>query len=176
MPFIYTMYIPQEDMTPPSTVHDMVDANAVQMLKHLLIKEFDGTREEVVDEVRRAPDRSTDNLICDLKKMALHLKMHCELMDGCRRRYVWMDRLWKGITISIGLVGISLTTVYIIRTVGRTAPLSATPSAPSLDSLTEIVDTVGKSNPKEWKQQWVQRQREAKVHCLKYYVVYFLNI
>lgn len=146
MPFIYTMYVPIEE--PKAMENEPV-------LQKLLTDEFDGTRDEVFREIKRAPDRATDNLVNTLKLTTLKLKMHCTILEACRNEYRWLDTIWKGITLGIGAVGATIALTYIIRTAGNS---SVPPSAPPIAK--EAVESVAATV--EWKKDWEMYQRNAR--------------
>ncbi|GLE04512.1 hypothetical protein PINS_up013467 [Pythium insidiosum] len=156
LPFIYTMYVPQDQrdgaaIAPPATrrrepasqrdkddngaTRGGVDSNAAATrgVQSMLEHEFDGTRGEVVREVERAPDRATDNVLNLLKSTASRLKMHVTLVDACRKEYADLQTFWKRAQIAGAVAGVGLVAFYLIRTVGRSnaVPIEAisTPTA-----------------------------------------------
>ncbi|CEG45747.1 rme1-like gtpase atpase without a c-terminal eh domain protein [Plasmopara halstedii] len=76
LPRIYTMCIPTND-------------NQMQAAEGLgaSMKDLDAMREEVVNEVQRAPERRVDNLITNLYDSSRLLKMHAEVFEDLRVRY-----------------------------------------------------------------------------------------
>lgn len=117
-------------------------------LREIFFTEFDGTREEVsvihnpvgqqssehlpfqlIHEVMMAPDKSTDNMISELKKNVSELQvqrhhfvpsgslssfmdgryvllqMHCTMLDECRSDYFDLKRKLKNYSIGIGVIG-----------------------------------------------------------------------
>lgn len=138
LPFIYTMYVPQEQREnqslPPSTAsakpkrqassngdaraetdHGAAKPDVQQMLED----EFDGIRGEVMREVERAPDRATDNILNLLKATASRLKMHTTLLDACKREYADLETFWKRVQIAGLVVGVGAASLYVLRTLGN---------------------------------------------------------
>lgn len=165
LPFIYTMYVPQEQRQALSggaakkvttvrttrvngavTTREVVSEqdeevttasaektpfNVQKMLEH----EFDGTRNEVMREVERAPDRATDNVLNLLKATASRLKMHVTLVEAIKKEYLDLETFWRRVQIAGVVAGVGFVSFYLIRTVGNASP-------PSID-LAEAVANVG---------------------------------
>ncbi|KAJ0395972.1 hypothetical protein P43SY_008988 [Pythium insidiosum] len=166
LPFIYTMYVPQDQrdaaprrqnptarrVKPPATPSNDDDGGAGHTngnaasrgVQRMLEHEFDGTRGEVVREVERAPDRATDNVLNLLKATASRLKMHVTLVDACRQEYADLKTFWKRAQIAGAVAGVGLVAFYLIRTVGRSSALpieslptaKAVPTAPPTSAAT----------------------------------------
>uniref|UniRef100_K3X8R8 Dynamin N-terminal domain-containing protein n=1 Tax=Globisporangium ultimum (strain ATCC 200006 / CBS 805.95 / DAOM BR144) TaxID=431595 RepID=K3X8R8_GLOUD len=146
LPFIYTMYVPQEhrenqsNSSPTSARSSKKkqngdaqrsDANDVAVnppngngtakppVQRMLEDEFDGIRGEVIREVERAPDRATDNILNLLKSTASRLKMHATLLEACKAEYVDLEKFWKRVQIAGVLFGIGAASFYVVRTVGN---------------------------------------------------------
>ncbi|KAF1320243.1 Rme1-like gtpase atpase without a c-terminal eh domain, partial [Globisporangium splendens] len=146
LPFIYTMYVPQEHRenqsksSPTSTRSNIkkqnggaqrADASGAATdsqnengtvkppVQRMLEEEFDGIRGEVIREVERAPDRATDNILNLLKSTASRLKMHATLLEACKTEYVDLEKFWKRVQIAGVLFGIGAASFYVIRTVGN---------------------------------------------------------
>lgn len=120
LPFIYTMYVPQENRKAASDAQrkngEMV-FNVPKMLEH----EFDGIRGEVIREVERAPDRATDNILNLLRATTLRLKMHLTVAEVCKKEYLDLRTFWKRAQIAGVVAGVGFTALYLIRTVGSSA-------------------------------------------------------
>jgi len=163
LPFIYTMYVPQDKREAPRSLpsaQESQDAsfNVPKMLEH----EFDGIRGEVIREVERAPDRATDNILNLLKATALRLKMHMSLVEACKKEYLDLRTFWKRAQIAGIVAGVGFTAFYLIRTVGSSAPLDVlsaedladtTPSAPSSTSSPGASVKTPGSNA-AWEKNW----------------------
>ncbi|DAZ95486.1 TPA: hypothetical protein N0F65_001966 [Lagenidium giganteum] len=102
----------------PLTGDERALANVKKMLEH----EFDGTRGEVIREVKRAPDRATDNILNLLKSTMSRLKMHHTLIEACKQEYLDLEKFWKRIQIVGIAAGIGAVAFYLIRTVGSAPP------------------------------------------------------
>ncbi|KAJ8524975.1 hypothetical protein ON010_g16141 [Phytophthora cinnamomi] len=183
LPFIYTMYVPQDkrDAAPrlPPAAQEDGDAafNVPKMLEH----EFDGIRGEVIREVERAPDRATDNILNLLKATALRLKMHTTLVEACKKEYLDLRTFWKRAQIAGIVAGVGFTAFYLIRTVGSSAPLQAltaedltqTSSGASSVSSTSLggssVKTSGASDA--WEKNW--SKQVARSHSLFKFSTFF---
>ncbi|CAH0473363.1 unnamed protein product [Peronospora belbahrii] len=158
LPFIYTMYVPQDKREAASDALENTETvfNVPKMLEH----EFDGIRGEVIREVKRAPDRATDNVLNLLRATALRLKMHLTLVEACKMEYFDLRTLWKHAQIAGVIAGVGFTAFYLIRTVGASASLSAL----SVDDLTRTVSpaassttsaaTYVKKTPDTWEKNW----------------------
>ncbi|KUF79257.1 Sarcalumenin [Phytophthora nicotianae] len=173
LPFIYTMYVPQEKQEASSAQENgQSQFNVPKMLEH----EFDGIRGEVIREVERAPDRATDNILNLLKATALRLKMHMTLVEACKKEYLDLRTFWKRAQIAGIVAGVGFTAFYLIRTVGSRAPtepltaedltLSAT-AAPS--SASSSVKTSDASNT--WEKNW--SKQVARSHSLFKLITFF---
>ncbi|KAG2767914.1 hypothetical protein PC129_g4173 [Phytophthora cactorum] len=173
LPFIYTMYVPQEKQEASSVQENgQSPFNVPKMLEH----EFDGIRGEVIREVERAPDRATDNILNLLKATALRLKMHMTLVEACKKEYLDLRTFWKRVQIAGVVAGVGFTAFYLIRTVGSRAPLepltaedltlSATPSTSSTSSS---VKPSGAGNT--WEKNW--SKQVARSHSLFKFSTFF---
>ena len=92
LPRIYTMCIPGHAS---SSAHSLVD----------VLDDLDLQREEVVAEVKRAPQRKVDNVITTLYDSARILRTHVVVADAARaahRNTVWKVRLTSGGILSLG--------------------------------------------------------------------------
>ncbi|KAF4145614.1 Dynamin family [Phytophthora infestans] len=178
LPFIYTMYVPQEKQeSHPAQGNGQSHFNVPKMLEH----EFDGIRGEVIREVKRAPDRATDNILNLLKATALRLKMHMTLVEACKQEYLDLRTFWKRAQIAGIVAGVGFTAFYLIRTVGSRAPLepltaeeltlSSSSSSSPASSSTSSVKTAGSSNT--WETNW--SKQVARSHSL-FKVSTFLKI
>ncbi|KAE9358841.1 hypothetical protein PF008_g2522 [Phytophthora fragariae] len=127
LPFIYTMYVPQDKREEGSRSLPVVQENgeAAFDVPKMLEHEFDGIRGEVIREVERAPDRATDNVLNLLKATALRLKMHMTLVEACKKEYLDLQTFWKRAQIAGIVAGVGFTAFYLIRTVGSSAPMEA---------------------------------------------------
>lgn len=141
LPFIYTMYVPQDKREAASDAQENEETafNVPKMLEH----EFDGIRGEVIREVKRAPDRATDNVLNLLRATALRLKMHLTLVEACKKEYLDLRTFWKRAQIAGVVAGVGFTAFYLIRTVGLSAPLEA----PPVENLTLSISPAASSTP-----------------------------
>lgn len=164
LPFIYTMYVPQEKRDAGSTQErGQLLCNVPKMLEH----EFDGIRGEVIREVKRAPDRATDNILNVLEVTALRLKMHMTLVEACKKEYQDLCTFWKRAQVMGLVVGVGIVAIYLIRTVGARAPMNslsvetttlrASPSSssapPAASSDTTSIKSSGASSS-SWEKNW----------------------
>ncbi|OQR97202.1 hypothetical protein THRCLA_07056 [Thraustotheca clavata] len=143
MPFIYSMYvptshIPMEEITTGSDSEDM--------LRRLLVTEFDGTRGEIIREVQRAPDLATENLLTIFKNVCAQLKMHVTLIEACKKEYIWTEKVHNGFTWSLVAAGVGMSVLYIVRTWGTTNDGS---------TLTPVIES---TDPKtSWRAEWARQ-------------------
>lgn len=181
LPFIYTMYVPQDkrEEAPrslPSAAQENGETafNVPKMLEH----EFDGIRGEVIREVERAPDRATDNILNLLKATALRLKMHTTLVEACKKEYLDLKTFWKHAQIAGIVAGVGFTAFYLIRTLGSSAPLGAltaddlvdrTPSGTSSVPSSLSVKTSSANNA--WEKNW--SKQVARSHSLFKFSTFF---
>ncbi|CAI5745610.1 unnamed protein product [Peronospora destructor] len=175
LPFIYTMYVPQDKRKAASDAQkngEMV-FNVPKMLEH----EFDGIRGEVIREVERAPDRATDNVLNLLRATALRLKMHLTLVEACKKEYLDLRTFWKRAQIAGIVAGVGFTAFYLIRTVGSSAPLEAltvddlTPTMSPTASSTSSAATSVKSSSETWEHNW--SKQVARSHSLFKFSMFF---
>lgn len=151
LPFIYTMYVPQDkrhgsaakqrtmvrttrvngEVTSREVVSeqgesspDSSSASPSLDVQKMLEHEFDGTRSEVIREVERAPDRATDNVLNLLKTTASRLKMHVTLVEACKKEYFDLETFWTRVRIAGVVAGVGFVSFYLIRTVGNSTPLA----------------------------------------------------
>ncbi|RLN92997.1 hypothetical protein BBJ28_00016426, partial [Nothophytophthora sp. Chile5] len=166
LPFIYTMYVPQDKREKPHVAGRPLSPSAAteeengsgekssseppfdvpKMLEH----EFDGIRGEVIREVERAPDRATDNILNLLKATALRLKMHVTLVEACKQEYLDLHTFWKRAQIAGVLTGVGFAAFYLIRTVGSSPPtqiLSTKELAHAAAAVTTSPSAVNSSSP-----------------------------
>ncbi|KAG7392654.1 EH domain-containing protein 1 [Phytophthora pseudosyringae] len=184
LPFIYTMYVPQDKREAPRSLSPAQeeDGQAAFNVPMMLEHEFDGIRGEVIREVERAPDRATDNILNLLKATALRLKMHMTLVDACKKEYLDLRTFWKRAQIAGIVAGVGFTAFYLIRTVGSRAPLEplstddlklSTPptasSASSTSSDSTTVKTSGGGNA--WEKNW--SKQVARSHSLFRFSTFF---
>ena len=97
LPRIYTMCLPVAENTteePPSGLQDLHTA-----------------RDEVVAEVRKAPERRMDNVITHLHDSISQLTMHATILKDIRQRWsrIYWQSKWQ--ELGVGLAGTGLTTV-----------------------------------------------------------------
>ncbi|CAH0486350.1 unnamed protein product [Peronospora farinosa] len=173
LPFIYTMYVPQDKRKAASDAQKNSEMmfNVPKMLEH----EFDGIRGEVIREVERAPDRATDNVLNLLRATALRLKMHLTLIEACKKEYLDLRTFWKRAQIAGVVAGVGFTTFYLIRTVGSSAPLEAL----SVDDLAPTVSpaasstaaTSVKTSSQTWESNW--SKQVARSHSLFKFSTFF---
>ncbi|CAI5712461.1 hypothetical protein KXD40_001671 [Peronospora effusa] len=173
LPFIYTMYVPQDKRKAASDAqkNSEMTFNVPKMLEH----EFDGIRGEVIREVERAPDRATDNVLNLLRATALRLKMHLTLIEACKKEYLDLRTFWKRAQIAGVVAGVGFTTFYLIRTVGSSAPLEAL----SVDDLAPTVSpaasstaaTSVKTSSQTWESNW--SKQVARSHSLFKFSTFF---
>uniref|UniRef100_M4BH41 Dynamin N-terminal domain-containing protein n=1 Tax=Hyaloperonospora arabidopsidis (strain Emoy2) TaxID=559515 RepID=M4BH41_HYAAE len=166
LPFIYTMYVPQDKRDTAGGSLTAVQQkekpmfNVPEMLEH----EFDGMRGEVVREVERAPDRATDNVLNLLKATALRLKMHLTLVEACKKEYLDLRTFWKRAQTAGIIAAIGFTAFYLIRTVGNRTPLEAL----TVEDLVQTVQTPAASSPASsatsikpsgptWEKNWLKQ-------------------
>ncbi|RLN48622.1 hypothetical protein BBJ28_00004721 [Nothophytophthora sp. Chile5] len=81
LPRIYTMCIPTQDN------QSQMQAPTSQEGLGASLRDLDAMREEVVSEVKRAPERRVDNLITNLYDSSRLLQMHAEVFEDLRARY-----------------------------------------------------------------------------------------
>lgn len=101
LPRIFTMCLPVAENTNKTSVN-----NALQDLHT--------ARDEVVEEVRKAPARRMDNVITHLYDAVSQLHMHALLLQDLKRR--WSKLYWQGKWQQLGLsaTGGSLTTALAV--------------------------------------------------------------
>ncbi|GMF31139.1 unnamed protein product [Phytophthora fragariaefolia] len=173
LPFIYTMYVPQDkrEDPPKSLPAAQGDAESAYSVPKMLEHEFDGIRGEVMREVERAPDRATDNILNLLKATALRLKMHMTLVEACKKEYLDLRKFWKRAQIAGIVAGVGFTAFYLIRTVGSSAPLEALAAedlaqAPSGSPSVSSASSEGSSmmTSSAWEKNW--SKQVARSHSL----------
>ncbi|CAI5741828.1 unnamed protein product [Hyaloperonospora brassicae] len=168
LPFIYTMYVPQDkrDAVGRSLTaaqqKDETMFNVPKMLEH----EFDGMRGEVIREVERAPDRATDNVLNLLKATALRLKMHLTLVEACKNEYLDLRTFWKRAQTAGIVAAVGFTAFYLIRTVGTRMSLEPLtvedltqsmqpPAAPPTASGVASIKPSSTGNA--WEKNWIKQ-------------------
>ncbi|MBI4564714.1 MAG: dynamin family protein [Planctomycetes bacterium] len=92
LPHIFTTYLPVDGAAPPA----------------LPARDFEGTREELIREVRRAPARRIDNLITQLEEHAQRLYVHARVIDEARRNLRRFGaKLWTLLVFLILFAGLA---------------------------------------------------------------------
>ncbi|OQS01005.1 hypothetical protein ACHHYP_02043 [Achlya hypogyna] len=142
MPFIYSMYVPTSHIP----LEDISTGNADEdVLRKLLVTEFDGTRGEILREVQRAPDLATENLLTIFKGVCAKLKMHVTLIEACQKEYLWTEKVHKGLTWGLLASGVGVGLIYILRTWGTTKDGAAVVLPPVDDAK------------QRWKLEWAEQ-------------------
>ena len=96
LPHVYTTYLPGAESK----------EGPAGELASLPVDDFDQQREEVRQEVQRAPQRRLDNVVSRLYQYTRRLKMHAKVLDQLqleRRRHL---RTYVFLTITVALVGL----------------------------------------------------------------------
>jgi GTPase SAR1 family protein len=94
IPHIYNLYLPdqgtalQESETPGIPLSD-----------------FDQSRQEVLEEIRRTPTRRADNLVSDLLQATRKLIMHARLCSTVKLEYRKLQLKWGGISLIALILG-----------------------------------------------------------------------
>ncbi|EQC25668.1 hypothetical protein SDRG_16454 [Saprolegnia diclina VS20] len=141
MPFIYSMYVPTSHIP----MEDMSTGNVDEdILRRLLVTEFDGTRGEIIREVQRAPDLATENLLTIFKGVCAQLKMHVTLIEACQKEYLWTEKVHYGITAGLVASGVGLGLLYVLRTWGTSAS-------------DVVVVAASDDAPPSWKLEWAKQ-------------------
>eukprot|EP00514_Thraustochytrium_sp_LLF1b_P013646 CAMPEP_0184548036 /NCGR_PEP_ID=MMETSP0199_2-20130426/5954_1 /TAXON_ID=1112570 /ORGANISM="Thraustochytrium sp., Strain LLF1b" /LENGTH=548 /DNA_ID=CAMNT_0026942605 /DNA_START=41 /DNA_END=1687 /DNA_ORIENTATION=- len=127
LPRIYTMYTP--------VTMDKGNAGKSVELKEVSPEDFNSitadlswkssledletTRQDVIDEVRRAPDRRIDNMITHLYDSARLLRMHLVMSEAVRLDYDFQRRRILTTTLGVGIGGnsVSLLALYLMPSV-----------------------------------------------------------
>ncbi|TMW68535.1 hypothetical protein Poli38472_006003 [Pythium oligandrum] len=191
LPFIYTMYVPQDLRETPgandgsadkkrksSNRGPAVDANdqnrgVQKMLEH----EFDGTRGEIVREVERAPDRATDNILNLLKATASRLKMHVTLVEACKKEYFDLETFWKRVQIAGITTGVGVAALYLIRTVGKTpvqgGSIESSPSSSNTTTSPGATGATKSGGNAAWEQNWNRRVSRSQSQSAFRYSTFF---
>ncbi len=96
IPHIYNIYLPgfgRGDHEPAA--------------RHIPLRDFDVSRDEVVAEIKRAPTRRADNLVSDLYQNGQKLAVHARACYEVARRYRMMRlRFWTGAGLVLILTGL----------------------------------------------------------------------
>jgi GTPase SAR1 family protein len=80
LPMIYNTYVPGEG----------------RPASGLPMKDFDRAREDLIEELRRAPTRRMDNQITQMQTYAERLRLHAYVIDEAVRRYRNLRARWRG--------------------------------------------------------------------------------
>jgi len=85
------------------------DANKNAVMTHLPLGDFQKSRNEVIAEIDRAPERRSDNLVSTLYDTARRLQMHARVSSALSSQHQsWKTKTWLasiGIVILTGLIG-----------------------------------------------------------------------
>jgi hypothetical protein len=96
LPRIYTMCVPVK--------HAQTGQPTTESGLGTSLKDLDAMREEVVNEVLRAPERRVDNLITNLYDSSRMLQMHASIFEDIRQRY--SSEKWRRMAlVASALVG-----------------------------------------------------------------------
>lgn len=112
-------------------------------------------------------DRATDNMINDLKIQVSRLKMHCTVLDACRKEYLWQEKAFKGLTIGITVVGFTIAVAYILRTYPR-GPQSTVSS--DMGITTNLPSST--TTKEEWKKEWADQVAKSDPRAFKWFTVF----
>lgn len=137
LPRIYTMYTPVttdrgnsgrslrfQDQHRAPAPHNVADANLSWKSS---LADLEASRDDVIAEVRRAPERRVDNMVTHLYDSARQLRMHLEVMEVVRLELRAMRRSTLLTSAAIGSAGFvtSLAALYVMPTMwGFAATLS----------------------------------------------------
>jgi GTP-binding protein EngB required for normal cell division len=105
LPLIFNTYVP----TPGRAGADVV----------IPLEPFDRAREDVIRQVRRAPERRVDNAVSKLHAQSRHLLVHAKICDLVRSQIFSMNA--KYMFYGLAYVGISILMVYAAVTIGAGA-------------------------------------------------------
>eukprot|EP00512_Aurantiochytrium_limacinum_P012957 CAMPEP_0171580092 /NCGR_PEP_ID=MMETSP0961-20121227/8849_1 /TAXON_ID=87120 /ORGANISM="Aurantiochytrium limacinum, Strain ATCCMYA-1381" /LENGTH=538 /DNA_ID=CAMNT_0012136737 /DNA_START=39 /DNA_END=1655 /DNA_ORIENTATION=- len=138
LPRIYTMYTPvtSDKGNAGKTLkfqdqhREQIEFNVVnpEMSWRNSLQDLESTRQDVIDEVMRAPDRRIDNMITHLYDSARLLRMHMEVLEMIRVEYQAEKRKSTLTSIGVGLGGnmVSLAAIYLAPSIwGFSLTLSA---------------------------------------------------
>ena len=120
LPRIYTMYTPVTnqasrfmDQNREVTPFNHSDP---QMSWVSSLKDLESTREDVIQQVKRAPARRVDNVVTQLYDSARLVKMHMAISEVVRQDYLSLRRKTVGAAVAVGLTGnlVSLAALYLV--------------------------------------------------------------
>jgi hypothetical protein len=95
LPRIYTMCLPVHDNDKKATTATTTIPAA--------LNDLHAARDEVVAEVRKAPERRMDNVITSLQDAVQQLHMHAVILQDIRNR--WSKLYWQGKWTQLGVAG-----------------------------------------------------------------------
>jgi GTPase Era involved in 16S rRNA processing len=105
LPLIFNTYVP--------TSHRQGIENAIPL------EPFDRAREDVIRQVRRAPERRVDNAVSKLHAQSRYLMVHAKICDLVRSQIFSMNA--KYFVYGLAYVGIAILLVYAAVTIGAGA-------------------------------------------------------
>ncbi len=72
------------------------------------LEDFDASRGQILDEIRRTPGRRTDNLVSELLRRGRELLLHARVCREIGRDYLRMRLQWIGaLVVTVGLAGVA---------------------------------------------------------------------
>ena len=108
LPRIYTMCTPLENQ---DNHQEIVELDNLWKSNR---QELELTRNEVIQEIKRAPERRVDNMITHLYDSARLLSLHCKILESVRSKYQTEKmKIYVG-TASLAIIGNGLSFTNLI--------------------------------------------------------------